>query len=437
MLVQFSISNILSFKEKVTFSLLSAPIKERNEILLNNSTVIMKTTLLKTAAMYGANASGKTNLIKALQYFIEFILNRSKFINEKENTGIVPYLLNTESKFKPSEFEIIILKDNTFFTYGFSLTSSEVVSERFSIRKKRESSVFNRKNGDFNIAVKYKIMNEIYKRKMIPKNSLLITKAAQFNEKIAIEFLRYLSELRIISGIDDFLYRDYTIEAINENFFKNKILELLTFADSTISGLETIKAEGESITFHVNQEEANITREKKVLPDIFVKKRVFDGLKNTKEDIRFNMMALESEGTKKFFHISGPVIDCLLNGYTLFVDELDTKLHPLLVKKIVDLFHNPKTNPHYAQLVFTTHNTTLLSLKTFRRDQIWLVEKNEVGESELYSLVDFKNRKNSIRNDESLEKNYLIGKYGAIPFLASFDDFNLKFDDFNVKKEIV
>lgn len=426
MLVQFSISNILSFKEKVTFSLLTAPIKEKDERLLNNSAVIRKSTLLKTAAIYGANASGKTNLIKALQFFIDFILNRSNFITEKDHTGIVPYLLNTENKSKPSEFEIIILKDDTYFTYGFSMTPNEVVNESFSIRKERESSVFKRIKGDYDIAVKYKIMNEISKRKMIPKNSLLITKAAQFNEGIAIEFLKHLTELRIISGIDDFLYREYTIEAINEDSFKNKIMELLTFADSTISGLETVKAEGESITFHVNQEKANISREKKVLPDIFVKKRIFDGAKITKEEIKFNMMALESEGTKKFFHISGPVIDCLLNGYTLFVDELDTKLHPLLVKKIVELFHNPNTNPHQAQLVFTTHNTTLLSLKTFRRDQVWLVEKNEIGESELYSLVDFKNGKNGIRNDESLEKNYLIGKYGAIPFLASFDDFKLK-----------
>jgi hypothetical protein len=425
MLVQFSISNTLSFKDKVTFSLLSAPIKERDERLSDNTTILKKNSLLKTAAIYGANASGKTNLIKGLQFFIDFILNRSNFITEKDLTGIVPFLLNTESKTKPSEFEIVILKDNIFFTYGFSLTSTEIVSESLTIRKERESSVFKREKGVYDIAVKYKIMNEITKRKMIPKNALLITKAAQFNESIAIEFLKHLTDLRIISGIDDFLYRDYTIEAINEDSFKNKIMELLIFADSTISGLETVNAEGEAITFQVNQEKANISREKKVLPDIFVKKRVYDNLKNPQEEIKFNMMALESEGTKKFFHISGPVIDCLLNGFTLFVDELDTKLHPLLVRKIVELFHNPKTNLLQAQLVFTTHNTTLLSLKTFRRDQIWLVEKNEIGESELYSLVDFKNGKGGIRNDESIEKNYLIGKYGAIPFLAAFDDFNL------------
>lgn len=425
MLVQFSISNVLSFKDKATFSLLSAPIKEKDERLLNNTTMFKKTTLLKTATIYGANASGKTNIIKALQFFIDFILNRSNIITEKDHTGIVPYLLNMESKFKPSEFEIIILKDDTFYKYGFSLTSSEIVSERFSIRKERESSVFKRTTGDYDIAFKYKIMNEISKRKMIPKNSLLITKAAQFNESIAIEFLKHLTELKIISGIDDLIYRDYTIEAINEDLFKNKILELLSYADITISGIETVKTEGESITFLMNKEKANISRENKVIPDIFVKKRVYDGINQTQEEVRFNMMAIESEGTKKYFHISGPVIDCLLNGYTLFVDELDTKLHPLLVKKIVDLFHNPETNPKQAQLVFTTHNTTLLSLKTFRRDQIWLVDKNEMGESELYSLVDFKIGKNGIRNDESLEKNYLIGKYGGIPYLSSFDDFSL------------
>jgi AAA15 family ATPase/GTPase len=140
------------------------------------------------------------------------------------------------------------------------------------------------------------------------------------------------------------------------------------------------------------------------------------------ENVSFSLENEESSGTRKFFALSGPIIDVIENGYTLVVDELDSKLHPNLVTKIVSLFNSKKFNPKNAQIIFNTHNTNLLSEDLFRRDQIWFIEKNIYGEAKLYSLDDFKN----IRKNDSFEDKYLRGKYGAVPYLGFFDslDFN-------------
>ncbi len=399
MLLEFSVKNILSFKEKVTFSLIAAPIKEKNEKLIDNTFQIdSKTSLLKTAAIYGANASGKTNIIEALQSFIEYILMESKSITENENIDILPFILNTENEKKPSEFEILIKDKDTFYQYGLVLTTNEVIKEYLKIKNQRTTIVFDRNENKVDIPYpkKYEKIIELVNKKMIPKNALVVTKAALFNEEIANSFLNCLAKVRLISGTNDSNYIKFTIDSLNTEK-KNKITELLKFADDSINSVEVVSSE------------------------IYVSKNVFDQSKNIVAQKGLSIDLFESEGTKKLFYIAAPMIDTLLKGFTLFIDELDTSMHPLLVEKIIELFQNPKQNPNNAQLVFTTHNTALLSKDLFRRDQIWLVEKNQYGESDLFSLADF----GSIRNDERIEKNYLIGKYGAIPFLANTDDFKV------------
>jgi len=424
MLLEFSVKNILSFKEKVTFSLITAPIKEKNEKLIDNIFQIDgKTSLLKTAAIYGANASGKTNIIEALQSFIEYILMKSKSITENENIDILPFILNTENEKKPSEFEILIKDKDTFYQYGVVLTTNEVIKEYLKIKNQRTTIVFDRNENKVYIPFpkKYEKIAELVNKRMIPKNALVVTKAALFNEEIANSFLNCLNGVRTISAINDSFYREFTINQLKNQNIKLKVTDLLKFADDSINGVEVVQFEGESLSVKSNSNETNVQRKKSIFPDIFVSKNIFDESNNIVKSLGFNLNLFESQGTIKLFHLSGPIIDSLLNGYTLFIDELDTSMHPLLIEKIIELFQNPKQNPNNAQLVFTTHNTALLSKDLFRRDQIWLIEKNQYGESDLFSLADFGN----IRNDEKIEKNYLIGKYGAIPFLANADDFKV------------
>nr|HPI20539.1 ATP-binding protein [Candidatus Kapabacteria bacterium] len=395
-----------------------------NEKLIDNIFQIDgKTSLLKTAAIYGANASGKTNIIEALQSFIEYILMKSKSITENENIDILPFILNTENEKKPSEFEILIKDKDTFYQYGVVLTTNEVIKEYLKIKNQRTTIVFDRNENKVYIPFpkKYEKIAELVNKRMIPKNALVVTKAALFNEEIANSFLNCLNGVRTISAINDSFYREFTINQLKNQNIKLKVTDLLKFADDSINGVEVVQFEGESLSVKSNSNETNVQRKKSIFPDIFVSKNIFDESNNIVKSLGFNLNLFESQGTIKLFHLSGPIIDSLLNGYTLFIDELDTSMHPLLIEKIIELFQNPKQNPNNAQLVFTTHNTALLSKDLFRRDQIWLIEKNQYGESDLFSLADFGN----IRNDEKIEKNYLIGKYGAIPFLANADDFKV------------
>ncbi len=428
MLIEFSITNFLSFKDKVTFSMVEAPLREKNLLFKNNCFSVEKNTnLLKSAVIYGANASGKSNFINSLAFFINHI-NQSKFITEKDLIPIQPYLLSSEMSDVPCSFEIIIFKNSCYYRYGFELNSTEILKEWLYVKHEREAPVFKRDKMEFDIQKKFKIMNELKTRKMIPKNSLLLSKSAQFNEGIAADFLDALSDLRIISGIKDEVYREFTINTLDNPIIKDKTLELLNFADFSIEDIRRIIVDGENVTFHANlskNTEFKIERQKQKIPDVLFLKNIYDKNNNIVGQYPFNLSFQESEGTNKFFHIAGPVLDCLTHGYSLIVDELDTKLHPLLVLKIVELFHSKDSNPKNAQLIFTTHNTSLFSTKVFRRDQIWLTEKNSYGSTDLFSLADFEKDKKKVRNDEAFEKNYLLGKYGAVPFLGRLDNFEV------------
>ena len=163
-------------------------------------------------------------------------------------------------------------------------------------------------------------------------------------------------------------------------------------------------------------------KESEFISDVLTTHRKYDANKNYMGDIQFSIETEESSGTKKFFALTGPVIDCLENGYVLLVDELDSKLHPNLVCKIVSLFNSKELNQHNAQLIFNTHDTNLLSAELFRRDQIWFTEKDRFGVATLFSLADFKSE---VRKNEKFEDNYIRGKYGAVPFLANFDQLNV------------
>jgi AAA15 family ATPase/GTPase len=211
------------------------------------------------------------------------------------------------------------------------------------------------------------------------------------------------------------LYRGYTLSRLKEKAMSELILKMTQFADLGIDELKLTSASDDDENFS-NAEDSTTdnTKGKKrnVLNSVHKK---YDS--NLKESglATFNFFEDESEGTIKYFSLAGPIIDTLENGKILFIDELDSKLHPLLTQSIINLFNNKKSNPKNAQLIFTTHDTNLLSAHLFRRDQVWFVQKGRHGASSLYSLADYK-----VRNDASFEKDYLSGKYGGIPIIEDF-----------------
>lgn len=422
MLIEFSVSNYRSFKKKVTFSMVAANIVAKDKHLdeANVFAVDDELELLKSAAIYGANASGKSNLGKALSFMKWFMVNSSKETQSTEKIGVERFRLSTETEDKPSLFEIVFLIDKKKYRYGFEVNRDRVISEwLFYVPKQRETKLFERNNHDFIVSKTYKA-NGIQEKTR--DNALFLSVSAQFNVKIAEQILAWLTnKLKIISGLrDDNHLIDTVQQCLAEDNNKEEILRLIRKLDLGIDGVE------------VQQRE--ITSD--ILPDIFpdeLKKflvksggsatsigtlhQKFDSNGHHTSMELFSLEEQESEGTKKVFALGGPLFDTLSNGKVLVIDEFDARLHPLINRAIVDLFNSTDTNPNNAQFIFMTHDTNLLSNKIFRRDQIWFTEKNRQGATDLYSLAEY-----NIPNDASFESDYIKGKYGAIPYIMNLNN---------------
>ncbi|MEE4358353.1 MAG: ATP-binding protein [Desulfococcaceae bacterium] len=423
MLIEFSVGNYKSFKDVVTFTMVAANLTSKNkELDITNIFHYKKSiNLLKSAAVYGANASGKSNFIDAFRFMQFFTMNSSKESQITEDIKVENYLLSTETESKPSFFEIIFAIGDTRYRYGFELDRNKVFSEWLYRAKEREVVLFYREDE------KIEIRNTFSEGKGLETktrpNALFLSVCAQFNGEIATEILKWIHNCGVISGLEDMGYRPYTVQQIEKNDCKDTIL---TFIREFDLGISDIRVKRRALT------DDNLPKQ---LPEKLRKILIDDGVDTTSvltshrkynkeneytEDIEFNLDSNESDGTRKAFAFSGPLLDVLKNGYTLFVDELDARFHPIMTKVIIHMFHDKNTNPKNAQLIFATHDTNLLDNKFFRRDQIWFAEKNRYGATDLYSLSDFK-----VRNDASFEKDYISGKYGGIPFLGGIKNLEI------------
>jgi AAA15 family ATPase/GTPase len=428
MLLQFSIKNFRTFKDKVTLSLIATnydkDTREHENIVINDNFGLR---LLKSAVIYGANASGKSKLIDAFAFMRYFVINSSKESQKGDTIEVEPFRLSTETENEPSEFEIIFIHKNVLYRYGFEATSERIVSEWFYHKPKtKEVELFYREGNFFNTHERsFTKGNTVVKEGLVRDNALLLSVAAQFNDKIAINVLDWFKRLKTLSGLNESGYQGFTMGKAESSEHKHKILELLKAADLGIQDIKMQKLDIESLPKELRDK---LIREIKddnaeFFSDVSTTHRKFDVNKNAVSLEYFSLEDDESSGTRKFFALTGPILDVIENGYTLVVDELDSKLHPNLVCKIVSLFNSKEFNKKNAQLIFNTHDTNLLSSGLFRRDQIWFTNKNKFGEAKLYSLADFKS--DEVRKNDPFEDNYIKGKYGAVPFLGFFD--NLKF----------
>jgi len=412
MLLQFSIKNFRTFKEKATLSLIASnydkDTRENENIVINENFGLR---LLRSAVIYGANASGKSKLLDAFAFMRYFAINSSKESQKGEAIKIEPFRLDQSSKNEPTEFEVIFIHNKVLFRYGFEVTKEKIISEwLFYKPKTKEVELFYREGNEHKVHNRnFSKGDTVVKEGLVRDNALLISVAAQFNEKSAIEVLEWFEKNRVISGLYDAEYKDNTVSKLSNIPNKNRVLKFLKAADIGIEDLEILTVNSGQF-------------KESPFSTVLIIKNIYED-KNKIGTTPFFLSLDESEGTRKYFYILGPVIDALEDGGILVVDELDSKLHPNLVCKIVSLFNSKEFNKKNAQLIFNTHDTNLLSSGLFRRDQIWFTDKNKYGEAKLYSLADFKS--DEVRKTEPFEENYIRGKYGAVPFLSFFD--NLKF----------
>ena len=408
MILEFSVKNILSFKEKVTFSMIANSNKELND----NYVEIGGNKVLKSAAIYGANASGKSNLFKILTLVV-LMLRSSNSVDINAKLPLIPFKLDKGSVNKPSEFEIKFILDETRYVYGFIADKDKIYDEYlYYYPNGRETKIFDRTNiNEYSYTQKdEKILREIEAKNA--QNKFFLATATNWNfdkTKAAYNFLT--NGIGTCNNLEILKNMAYKMYETNPDYLKDFAIDFLQKADFNIEDyqISQIDVPGEFLTAIPEF----IT---KTLPD---KPKAYQVLFKHKNSDNYLSIDEESLGTQMIFAFIPFLADSLKNKKVLIIDELDKSLHPFLVQYIVEIFNDAEINKNGSQLIFNTHDTNLLDLNILRRDQIWFTEKNsETGESDLYSLSDF-----SVRKQENVEKGYMLGRYGAVPFIKN--DFNL------------
>ncbi|MDY6804624.1 MAG: ATP-binding protein [Cyanobacteriota bacterium] len=391
MLIQFTVSNYLSFKEPIAFSMMATDLTSKfNKLDENNVFKINdKLSLLKSAAVYGANGSGKSNLLGAMAFMRWFVLNSSKETKVTDLIDVEEFRLSSETEGKPSFFEIVFILDGRVYRYGFEVDKKRVVSEwLFHVTKINESNMLFDRDGQYiEMTNLFKEGNAIAKQ--TKDTALFLSVNAERNGTISTKILLWFeNKFNLI-----LLEKKLQINNSKKIQSKKDIVKLIKELDLSIDDIKV----GDNYPNNVKIVRKSFDSQGKVASE-----KIFDLAKN------------ESAGTKKLFALAVPIINALKKGGVLGIDEFDVRLHPLIARAIINLFDSKESNPQNAQLIIMTYNTNLLSNEMFRRDQIWFLEKNRQSASDLYSLVEFK-----IENDANLEKDYLKGRYGAIPFIKN------------------
>lgn len=393
MLVEFSVQNFRSILERQTLSLVASKDKTYLRTHTTATSVTAVPHVLNSVGLYGANGSGKTNMLHAFGYFQWFVKNN--FARQPEmNTSLVPFAFqDEEGQQSPAEFEVTILLNGVRYQYGFRLDTQRIHEEWLLVYKSQKGQAwFERKyhteTGKYEVQFSEKLQGakKVWQEATRP-NALLLSTAVQFNSEMLNPVFDWIVNKMVFIALanDATLLPGYTASRLGDPVVRGRILSFLQGSDIPISDIQ-LRSDNNRVSF------LHRAGERDVLLDL----------------------ADESLGTRRLFELTGPVLDILELGLLLVVDELESSLHPLLVQRLLDLFHDPSVNTKGAQLVFTTHNTLLLDQTTFRRDQIWLVEKNAQQATELTPLTEFQ-----IRKDLALEKAYLEGRFGAIPIFAA------------------
>lgn len=418
MILEFTVKNFLSIKDEVTLSMVASKDSSLQDNILLYEDGKNEKSALKTLVIYGANASGKSNILKSLQFFTWFI-KKSHEMQQGRKIPRAPFKLDIDSLKEPSEFQIVFIHNNIKYLYGFSVIDEEVVEEYlYYYPKGRQSVIFERERDLYKFTVDIERQTEL-KEKFHSKNKLFIATESLWEYEKAKAPFEWLSNYLNIF-IEHESFENYTGETmIEDENMNNLIKKYIKIADIGIDDIDIeLKKKDDILTsdvFKLLSEDTKLELLNKMGDSDFLDIKTVHKIKDKNGNVINHKFSLgeESDGTQKFFGILGPWLKALINGYTLVIDELDIRLHTLLVKKLIEMFLDPNVNKNNAQLIFTTHDTNLLDSYILRRDQIWFTEKREDKSTDLYSLYDF----GGVRKNISIEKGYLQGKYGAIPVL--------------------
>ena len=414
-LIEFRVANFRSIKEEQTLSLMASGGGE----LMDSHTFEakgFKNRLLRSAAVYGPNASGKTNLLLALVSMKDIVKKSARETHRGDTLAVEPFKLDSRPHKEPTLFEVVFMVQGVRYQYGFSATETSVVSEwLLAFPEGRPQHWFERelgKNGryEWKLGALLKGEKQLW-QKSTRDNALFLSTAVQLNSQQLLPVFDWFNDtLRFVGvrGVSPGFSASFC-----EKHGSEKVADFLQEADLGIHNL------------HVRQEPFDPESLPENMPDsvkqivktmkggkIYEVKTVHES--STGDQVEFDL-GQESSGTCKVFELAGPFLESLQNGHVLCIDELHNSLHPELVKFLVGSFNDNTTNPRNAQLIFTTHETSMLNQKILRRDQIWFCEKDKNQATTVYALTDFHPRKGV----ENLELAYLSGRYGALPCIPA------------------
>ena len=410
MLVSLNIKNYRSAKNEIELSLVAAKRKEVEKNFVFNTNY---EALLDAAVVYGPNASGKTTVIQAMSVTKELIKRSFKDQNALEEL-IKPFLFDEKTKDEPSEFDIIFIVDGVRYQYGFTATKKIIYSEwLYSFPKGRIQTLFTRdfnyKTDEYSYNFGRNYRGEKSSAKFLtPKNSLFLSVVSRTkNHESAIPVLQWFNQLNVIgiNGVNDLLT---ALGISDKKLDKLEVTNFLKNADINVADLDV-----REIKFNTTKIPANTPQLiKESMVEAFKDLETFevDIVHMVKNKNYVLPIEEESSGTRRMFGYAGVIIKTLKEGGVLFIDELNNHLHPLMVEYILKKFNSPIDNPKQAQIVFSTHDVTILNL--LRRDQVWFCDRDEELSTNLTSLLEYK-----ARDGDNFERSYLSGRYGAIPIL--------------------
>lgn len=414
MLIEFRVRNYRSIRDEVVISFVASGDKKLGESHLAETGIKTLPNLLRSAMVYGPNASGKSTLLQALAFMRGVVAESATLMPPGQSFNVQPFRLDKDWVAQPTEFEVTFLLGGVRHQYGFSLTPERIVDEWLLVyRTAKPQQWFRRTFEQASQSSTYEFSTHLTgPRKLWQEttrpNALFLSTAAQLNSEMIGPVFRWLVEQPIYFAAGLSPLPDLTTQLLQTEVGKRAVRDFLASADISISDVLSVPRQGFHQNIMFGPEGTQVTREEReILTPQFVH--------NTEHGSASFELHEESQGTQRLYALAAPVLDVLKHGRLLIVDELDSSLHPLLVRRLVRMFHQPELNPHGAQLLFTTHDTSLLDRTLFRRDQIWFTEKDRDQATRLYPLTDF-----SPRESEAWEKGYLIGRYGAVPFFNEF-----------------
>lgn len=422
MLIAFSVQNYLSFAKRQTISMVAGPGSKRKEEFSFSTNYSLAPNVLRAACVFGPNGSGKSSLVLAMKFYRYFVISSAKDTQEGENIPVTSFKLDKKWREKPSEFEAVFEISGNIFQYGFAVDNHRVWSEWLfskpaepntkmrTLFQREYDEEFGKYYWKFN-RTHLKGKKEIWKN-ATRDNALFLSTAVQLKSKLLRSPFEWIQKFFYVLPSTDRISPLYTAHQILEAGWKKKILEFMNAVDIDIRNLNVQEKEIGTTDLAFSKILSEIVRNS-IQSDKELK--IYSYHQGSDGELVELELEEESDGIKVIFSLAGPWLDVLANGSTLVVDELHNSLHPLAFKFLVSSFHNSSLNSKNPQLIFTSHETSVMSRDFMHRDQVWLVEKNHRDYSCLIPLSSFR-----IRDISSYRRAYLHGRFGAVPKIQEF-----------------